>query len=55
MSNYDKNFLNQKYKELKNELSESKVREPNDHVLIIDGLNTFIRAFAVARSYDLDL
>ena len=54
MSNYDKNFLNKKFKELKDELSESKVRQPNDHVLLIDGLNTFIRAFSVNPSLNED-
>ena len=44
MSDYDKNFLKEKYKEIEEELSEPKVRKPNDHVLLIDGLNTFIRA-----------
>ena len=47
MSDYDKNFLKEKYKEIEEELSEPKVRKQNDHVLLIDGLNTFIRAFAV--------
>ena len=40
MSDYDKNFLNKKFKELEEELSEPTVRKPNDHVLLIDGLNT---------------
>ena len=54
MSNYDKNFLKDKYKELKEEISEPKVRKPNDHVLLIDGLNTFIRAFSVNPSLNED-
>ena len=54
MSDYDKNFLNKKFKELKEELSEPKIRKPNDHVLLIDGLNTFIRAFSVNPSLNED-
>ena len=54
MSDYDKNFLNKKFKELKEELSEPTVRKPNDHVLLIDGLNTFIRAFSVNPSLNED-
>ena len=29
MSDYDKNFLKEKYKEIEEELSEPKVRKPN--------------------------
>ena len=54
MSDYDKNFLNKKFKELEEELSEPKIRKPNDHVLLIDGLNTFIRAFSVNPSLNED-
>ena len=54
MSDYDKNFLKEKYKEIEEELSEPKVRKPNDHVLLIDGLNTFIRAFSVNPSLNED-
>ena len=54
MSDYDKNFLNKKFKELEEELSEPKVRKPNDHELLIDGLNTFIRAFSVNPSLNED-
>ena len=54
MSDYDKNFLKNKYKELEKDLSKPKVRKPNDHVLLIDGLNTFIRAFSVNPSLNED-
>ena len=54
MSNYDKNFLKDKYKELEKDLSKPEVRKPNDHVLLIDGLNTFIRAFSVNPSLNED-
>ena len=54
MSDYDKNFLNKKFKELEEELAEPTVRKPNDHVLLIDGLNTFIRAFSVNPSLNED-
>ena len=54
MSDYDKNFLKDKYKELEKDLSKPKVRKPNDHVLLIDGLNTFIRAFAVNPALNED-
>ena len=54
MSDYDKNFLNKKFKELEEELSEPTVRKQNDHVLLIDGLNTFIRAFSVNPSLNED-
>ena len=54
MSDYDKNFLKEKYKEIEEELSEPTVRKPNDHVLLIDGLNTFIRAFSVNPSLNED-
>ena len=54
MSDYDKNFLNKKFKELEEELSDPKIRKPNDHVLLIDGLNTFIRAFSVNPSLNED-
>ena len=54
MSDYDKNFLNKKFKELEEELLEPTVRKPNDHVLLIDGLNTFIRAFSVNPSLNED-
>ena len=39
MSDYDKNFLKDKYKELEKDLSKPEVRQPNDHILLIDGLN----------------
>ena len=54
MSDYDKNFLKDKYKELEKDLSKPEVRKPNDHVLLIDGLNTFIRAFSVNPSLNED-
>ena len=54
MSDYDKNFLKDKYKELEKDLSKPEVRQPNDHVLLIDGLNTFIRAFSVNPSLNED-
>tara|TARA_B100000902_G_scaffold124493_1_gene124352 strand:- start:1564 stop:2619 length:1056 start_codon:yes stop_codon:yes gene_type:complete len=54
MSNYDKKFLKDKYKELEKDLSKPEVRQPNDHVLLIDGLNTFIRAFSVNPSLNED-
>lgn len=55
MRDYDKNLLNQKFNDHKSELSkEPEVRKPNDHVLIVDGLNTFIRAFAVNPSLNED-
>ena len=54
MGDYDKNFLKDKYKELEKDLSKPEVRKPNDHVLLIDGLNTFIRAFSVNPSLNED-
>ena len=54
MSDYDKNFLKDKYKELEKDLSKPEVRQPNDHILLIDGLNTFIRAFSVNTSLNED-
>lgn len=54
MSDYDRNFLKDKYKELEKDLSKPEVRKPNDHVLLIDGLNTFIRAFSVNPSLNED-
>ena len=54
MSDYDKNFLKDKYKELEKDLSKPEVRQPNDHILLIDGLNTFIRAFSVNPSLNED-
>ena len=36
MSDYDKNFLKDKYKELEKDLSKPEVRQPNDHILLID-------------------
>jgi len=54
MSDYDKSFLKDKYKELEKDLSKPEVRQPNDHVLLIDGLNTFIRAFSVNPSLNED-
>ena len=54
MSDYDKNFLKDKYKELEKDLSKPEVRQPNDHILLIDGLNTFIRAFSVNQSLNED-
>ena len=55
MSKYDKSLLKEKFKDVKEEISkEPKTRQPDDHVLIVDGLNTFIRAFAVNPALNED-
>ena len=52
MSNgYDKTLLSKRFEDLEEEFAETpKIRKPDDHVLLIDGLNTFIRAFSVNPS-----
>ena len=56
MSNgYDRKLLNQRFEDLEEELSQiPEIRHPNDHVLLIDGLNTFIRSFSVNPSLNED-
>ena len=41
--------MKQSYIEILKTLNENehKTHEPNDRILLVDGLNTFIRAFAV--------
>ena len=56
MSNgYDRKLLNRRFVDLEEELSQiPEIRHPNDHVLLIDGLNTFIRSFSVNPSLNDD-
>jgi len=48
-------LLKKRFAEYKDEISTKPAqRKPNDHALIIDGLNTFIRAFSVNPSLNED-
>lgn len=42
--------MNKKYQELFNSLGKEGSRSQNDHVLIIDSMNTFIRSFAMLKT-----
>jgi hypothetical protein len=51
MSNANKDLLSKRFNEYKEEIStEPTRRKLNDHALLIDGLNTFIRAFSINPS-----
>ena len=51
MSKANKNLLSKRFNEYKEEIStEPTRRKLNDHALLIDGLNTFIRAFSINPS-----
>ena len=39
-----------KYKDILNNLKETPPRELNDHILLIDGMNTLIRSFSLIKS-----
>ena len=55
MSKADKNLLSKRFNEYKEEIStEPARRKLNDHALLIDGLNTFIRAFSINPSLNED-
>jgi len=46
-----------KYQELFNQIQKEKANRPsdvNDHIMIFDGLNTFIRAFSATPSSNED-
>ena len=48
-------LLKKRFAEYKDEIStKPALRKPDDHALIIDGLNTFIRAFSVNPSLNED-
>lgn len=42
------------YKNLLNKIQKREVRKLNDHVLLIDGMNMFIRNFAMVKALDPD-
>jgi DNA polymerase I len=48
------NRLKQAWRELNSELPPEKTRHRDDHVLIIDGLNTFIRVFSAVPALNDD-
>ena len=55
MSKANKNLLSKRFNEYKEEIStEPTRRKLNDHALLIDGLNTFIRAFSINPSLNED-
>ena len=55
MSNANKDLLSKRFNEYKEEIStEPTRRKLNDHALLIDGLNTFIRAFSINPSLNED-
>ena len=46
-----------KYQKLFNELQQEKESSPkdaNDHIMVFDGLNTFIRCFGATPAYNED-
>ena len=48
-------LLKKRFAEYKDEISTKPAqRKPDDHALVIDGLNTFIRAFSVNPSLNED-
>ena len=54
-SQMNNGLLKKRFAEYKDEISTKPAqRKPNDHALIIDGLNTFIRAFSVNPSLNED-
>ena len=55
MSSANKDLLSKRFREYKDEIStEPTRRKLNDHALLIDGLNTFIRAFSINPSLNED-
>ena len=56
MSNgYDRNLLNKRFYEYEDDIETNPTtRKLDDHVLVVDGFNTFIRAFSVNPSLNED-
>ena len=56
MSNgYDRNLLNKRFYDYEDDIETNPItRKLNDHVLVVDGFNTFIRAFSVNPSLNED-
>ena len=55
MSSTDKNLLNKRFYEFKDEIDVNpETKNLNDHVLLVDGFNTFIRSFSVNPSLNED-
>jgi len=56
MSNgYDRNLLNKRFYDYEDDIETNPTtRKLDDHVLVIDGFNTFIRAFSVNPSLNED-
>ena len=42
--------MSQSYKKILSNLKETPPRELNDHILVIDSMNTFIRSFSMLRA-----
>jgi len=55
MSSANKNLLNKRFYEFKDEIDVNpETKNLNDHVLLVDGFNTFIRSFSVNPSLNED-
>ncbi len=55
MSSTNKNLLNKRFYEFKDEIDVNpETKNLNDHVLLVDGFNTFIRSFSVNPSLNED-
>ena len=55
MSSTNKNLLNKRFYEYKEEIDVNpETKNLNDHVLLVDGFNTFIRSFSVNPSLNED-
>lgn len=46
--------MNENYKKILNSLKERPPRKINDHIVLIDGMNTFIRSFAIIKALNPD-
>ena len=55
MSETSRNLLNKRFYEFKDEIEVNpETKNLNDHVLLVDGFNTFIRSFSVNPSLNED-
>ena len=55
MSSADRNLLKEKFYDFKDEIDiNPETKNLNDHVLLVDGFNTFIRSFSVNPSLNED-